>query len=79
MLVQVDKHRSIEIPPSDKFKSFVVASFITSNEVVIISKHKSDELAIRAGKTFQYNSRNRVVKVVLEDGLAYSPDAFIGW
>ena len=71
MLVQIDKYRSVEIPPSDKFKAYVVSYLITGDEVKIVSKHKSDALAIRAGKTASYLARNYGIKIILED--IYAP------
>jgi len=77
MLVQLDKYRSVEIPPSKRFKAYVVVYKITSNDVEIISRHSSDALAIHSAKTLQYSGH--LVKVILEDGLAYHPDAFTGY
>jgi hypothetical protein len=78
MLVQLDKYRSIEIPPSKRFKAYVVVYKITSNDVEISSRHSSDALAIRSAKTLQYNGP-LLVKVILEDGVAYNPEIFVGW
>lgn len=79
MLVQIDKYRSVEIPPSDKFKAYVVSYWITGDEVKIVSKHKSDALAVRAGKIKAYQAINEGIRIILEDGLAYHPDAFTGY
>lgn len=79
MLIQLDQYRFIKVLPSNKFKAYVVSGAITSNETKIISKHKSNALAIRAGKTFQYNARNTKTFVILDDGVAYNPEVFIGY
>jgi len=79
MLIQVDKYRNVEIPESKTYKAYVIAYSILSNDVKIISKHKSDELAVRSGKTYAYKAINQGVRIVLEDGQAYHPDIFVGW
>ena len=74
MLIQVDAYRTIELPESDKWKYYVVQSELTSNEVKIVSKHRTRNAAIDAAK------RTAGIQVhVIDDGVAIPRAAFYVW
>jgi hypothetical protein len=74
MLIQIDNYRTIELPESDKWKYYVVQSELTSNDVKIVSKHKTRNAAIDAAK----GTAGSFVSVI-DDGVAISRNAFYVW